>query len=191
MGPKKLIPIKTDVPKNTRPKILKYVKEDILDNEDFKTTDFILENLTINHPKYPDFKFTKDEIFNLMSIKYKNFPNVFVLANNDLLYEIIAYCLEYGYEKCYNLVIQFANSPTILDSKIILQTEFFTEQKETQRENAEKLKTKITIADSIATCPECRSKKIFTVGTQSRGGDEGLTYNYTCQNCNWVWKKNS
>ena len=110
---------------------------------------------------------------------------------NDLLYEIIAYCLEYGYEKCYDLVVQFANSPTILDSKIILQTEFFTEQKETQRENSEKLKTKITIADSIATCPECRSKKIFTVGTQSRGGDEGLTYNYTCQNCNWVWKKNS
>ena len=32
MGPKKIIPIKTDVPKNTRPKILKYVKEDILDN---------------------------------------------------------------------------------------------------------------------------------------------------------------
>ena len=192
MPPKKAVTTKV-AQKITRAKPIKTYNDDNQSNnfDDNKSIDFILENLTINHPKNPHFTLAKEEIFNLTSIKYIHFPNIYVLNNTDLLYEMINYILEEGYEKCLALIEKISNSTSIIDSKIIFKTEIFVNQADKLAETKEKLKTKITINEGIVSCPKCKSKKVMSFGTQTRSGDEGLTYQNTCMNCGWKWLKNS
>lgn len=147
--------------------------------------DLILETLPIN--------LTKEEIFEIMSIKYINFPDKYILSKDDLdlVYEIINFNIIYGFKKCLELLENISKSSVIINSKIIFKTDLFNEQYLKYEENNEKLKTKIHIVEGNTSCSKCKSLEVFAQGNQTRSGDEGLTYSYICLNCGNKWKQNT
>lgn len=155
--------------------------EEILKSIDFKALGSDANNLT------------EEEIHNITSIKYVNFDSMHVVTTLDksLLYEVLWFYMQYGYESLYSFLIELSKSDKIVQSNCIISTELFIMQKNAYIEKIEKLSAVYVVSEGIIPCNNCKSLNVITVAKQTRGGDEGATYYHKCTICGSQWSKNS
>jgi DNA-directed RNA polymerase subunit M/transcription elongation factor TFIIS len=115
------------------------------------------------------------------------FPEIYVLSttNLNLTYDIINYCIEYGYSDTLELIKYISQLNYIPKSNILFNSKLFYDINAKILDRREKMQNRVTISEGIYVCEVCHSHEIISFSFQS--GDENISYNNICQTCGKKW----
>ena len=125
---------------------------------------------------------TEEQINLLLNLKYKNSDKL-IGTDNSNIKEIIGLLIKYKFDLVYNFIKEAKNNKDIL-----WKNEYMNNIKNIYIKNIFENKDISDIQEStVYQCFKCKGRKINTVISQKRSGDEASTYEYNCLTCGNKW----